>query len=89
MEKINYRKIPNLLRKYRRERGLKQIEVAKILGFKSTSRISKWENGTCIPSLINIIKLSVIYRVMIDALFIDTVLTLRDELRNLEEKLFG
>ena len=85
--KIKSRKnFPNLLRKYRRERGLKQKDVARILGLKSTSRISKWENGSCIPSVKNVLKLSILYRVMVYALFIDLVRLLKNEIRESEEK---
>ncbi len=78
---------PNLLRKYRREMGFTQTEVARILGINSTSRISKWENGTCMPSVLSALKLAILYRVMVDAFYIDLVRTLRDELRDRENRL--
>jgi len=34
MKKTNYKNTPNCLRKHRRARGLKQIEVTEILGLK-------------------------------------------------------
>ncbi len=87
-EKI-YKHIPNLLRKHRKVRGLKQSEVAKLLGHKSASRISRWEKGVCIPSLVNVLRLSVLYRVMVDALFADHLHLVREEVRDSEEKIFG
>lgn len=84
-----YKHIPNLLRKHRKVRGLKQTEVAKILGHKSASRISRWEKGVCIPSLVNALRLSVLYRVMVDALFTDHLHLVRQEIRESEGKLFG
>lgn len=84
----HYKQIPNLLRKYRRARGLNQQHVASILGIKSSSRISRWEKGECCPNIINAIKLSILYRVMVDALFIDHLRELREEIHENEEKYF-
>ncbi len=87
MSNETYKKIPNLLRKYRRVRGLSQKQVAAILGLKSASRISKWEKGRCMPSLMNAIRLSILCRSMVDALFFDHVRALREEIRGREEKI--
>lgn len=84
----HYKNVPNLLRKYRRTKGLKQIEVAQILGLKSTSRISRWEQGSCIPSMLNLFKLSVLYKVMVDSFFIDLIRELRTDIRKREERFF-
>ena len=78
--------IPNCLRKYRKAKGLQQKEVARILGFKSASIVSRWENGTCLPSVTNAFKLAVVYRVMVDALFIDMRGAISREMRTREEK---
>jgi transcriptional regulator with XRE-family HTH domain len=79
--------IPNLLRKYRRIRGLSQKQVARILGLKSASRVSRWEKGSCIPSYVNVIRLSIVYRTMADALFRDLSRTLREEIYRREEQI--
>ena len=89
MDYKSYKKIPNLLRKYRRIRGLNQKQVAAILGLKSASRVSSWEKGRCIPSLINAIRLSILCRSMVDALFFDHVKALRVEVRSREEEILG
>lgn len=81
------RKIPNSLRKHRKTRGLKQKEVAKILGIKSASIISRWESGVSLPTTENAFRLSVIYRTMIDALYLDYLKRLKDEIRQREEAL--
>ena len=86
MSNETYKKIPNLLRKYRRIRGLSQKQVATILGLKSASRISRWEKGRCMPSLMNAIKLAILCRIMVDALFFDHVKAVREEIRDREEK---
>ncbi len=89
MEANVYKRVPNLLRKYRRIRGLSQKRVAMILGLKSASRISRWEKGSCIPSHVNVIRLSIVYRTMADALFRDLSRTLRDEIYRRERQILG
>jgi transcriptional regulator with XRE-family HTH domain len=87
MSNQTYKKIPNLLRKYRRIRGLNQKEIAAILGFRDASLISRWEKGRRIPSLMNAIRLAILCRSMVDALFFDHVRALREEIRGREEKI--
>ncbi len=84
--KPNQHKNLNNLRKYRRSRGLRQSDVADILGIKSTGMISRWEKGTCLPDSLNMLKMSIIYRTMVDALFIDLVIALREKLLSKEEE---
>lgn len=60
--------------------GYSQKDVATILGFKSVNRISEWENGKRLPGLSNAIRLSILYRIMVDALFIDQVRLMREEI---------
>lgn len=61
---MNKRKeiIPNNLKEYRLRCGYTQKEVATILGFMSEDRICLWEQGKNIPNLINLLKLSSLYR---------------------------
>ena len=81
-----YKCIPNCLRRYRRARGLKQNDVARILGLKSTSMVSRWEKGACLPSAINLFRLAALYRTMTDALFIGLLRAVRDDVLMREEK---
>jgi len=53
----------NGLRSYRKAAGLLQSDVARELGLDCADRISHWENGTAMPSIINLFKLSAIYGV--------------------------
>jgi len=69
MKKFDFKRIPNNLRKYRKAIGLKQKEVAQILGLKNSGMISRWEKGRCLPSLVNAFKLAGLYCVLVDALF--------------------
>lgn len=86
MKNIKHKSIPNCLRKYRKARCLEQRDVAEILGLKSASMISRWENGLCLPSALNLFKLASLYRTMADALFIDLLRVLRSDLHKREEK---
>lgn len=86
MENVMYKQLPNLLRKYRKVRGLRQGDAARILGL-SRNRVSRWEKGVCLPTLVNAIRLAILYRVMVDALFDDLVRALRKEVHVREENL--
>jgi transcriptional regulator with XRE-family HTH domain len=59
----NKQQIPNSLRFYRNQAGLRQIDVAAKLGFTSYDRISHWEHGTAFPSVTNLFRLSALYKV--------------------------
>ena len=87
MKDINPKNIPNSLRKFRRARGLKQKEVAEILGLKSTSQISRWEKGVFLPKPLNIFKLAALYRTMADALFIDLIRSVKNDIHKREKKI--
>lgn len=85
MKTIHHKNLNNL-RKYRRLRGLRQSDVAEILGIRSTGMISRWEKGVCFPDSLNMLKMAIIYRTMVDALFIDLVRMLREKLLSKEEE---
>ena len=52
----------NSLRQYRKKHKLFQSHVAHLLGFTSTDRVSLWEKGISVPSIVNLFKLCHIYR---------------------------
>lgn len=87
MKKVEQKKIPNNLRRYRKAIGLKQKEVAEILNLKSAGMISRWEKGICLPSLTNVIKLSGIYSVLVDALFFPLKRMIKKKIMEREEYL--
>ncbi len=62
IEKNKY-KIGERIRKQRKEIGKNQADFAEALGmqFESRSSISKWENGTEMPSLNNLLKMCEIF----------------------------
>lgn len=89
MKNTDFKDIPNSLQKYRRARDLKQKEVAKILELKSTSQISRWERGVCIPKFPNIIDLAALYRTTTDALFTDLIRVAKNDIYKRENKVLN
>lgn len=87
MKKVEIKKIPNNLRRYRKAVGLRQKDVADILNLKSAGMISRWEKGVCLPSLINAIKLSGSYCVLVDALFFPMIRMIKRKIMEREEYL--
>ncbi len=85
MSKQLYRGLSNCLRKYRKARGLKQLQVAYLLGLKSTAMISRWERGDSFPDWENILKLALIYKTLAEALYLDHVKLMRTEILKKEE----
>mgnify|MGYP000372966121 CR=1 FL=1 len=81
------KRIPNLLRRYRKARGLTQRQTARILGIGSTSMISRWEKGISLPSTINIFKLALLYRTMADTMFPNLTQILREIILKREEEI--
>lgn len=51
---------PNNLRELRKAKGLLQIEVAQLLGHLNSDRISDWEKGYAMPSVVNLFKLATV-----------------------------
>jgi len=72
---------PNNLRCYRKQAGLQQSQVAEMLGLKSTSLISRWENSFSYPDLTNAFKLAVIYGTTVDALYYGLRESIRDDMK--------
>src|ERR1044072_1785192 len=61
---MNHAPIANTLREQRKKAGLRQIDVARKLGFSTAERISQWEKGKTYPHMINLFKLSSIFKVL-------------------------
>ena len=61
MEKNRF---PNKLKSYRRSCGYSQKKVARILSLADTSTLSRWEHGVATPSIVNVFRLSQIYRTL-------------------------
>lgn len=86
---MDTKRIPNNLKFYRRNRGLKQTDVAQILGVRNASMISRWEKGLAIPNTVNTFRLGLIYRISTDALYAEYRLKLKEEIRPREEYLIN
>ena len=66
-------KFPNQLWKHRKIMGLTQVDVAKRLGINNRSMISRWERGVTIPSVENLLKLSVLYKTLANELYCELI----------------
>jgi transcriptional regulator with XRE-family HTH domain len=71
--------VPNMLRHYRKQAGLRQVDVAAKLGFTSYDRISHWENGTAFPCVTNLFRLSALYKVPAQELYVEFIKTLEEK----------
>jgi transcriptional regulator with XRE-family HTH domain len=80
--------ILNNLRSHRIQAGLRQLDVAWALGLESPDRISRWENGTAVPHLVNLFKLAALYKTQPEKLYADLFANLEQNLylRDLEER---
>jgi len=78
---INYKTIPNGLRKFRKMNGYSQKQVAFFLGVENAGMISRWEKGSRFPSPVNIFRLAALYHTMADALYFDLIRVVRKEIQ--------
>ena len=74
--------VPNNLRPLREQAGLRQLDVANALGLVSSDRISHWEIGWAVPNIVNLFKLSVLYKVPPQKLYEQLFQTVEDEMRH-------
>ena len=68
--------------------GYKQKDVALLMNLRDTSHISRWEKGLSLPSTINLLKLSIIYRTFPNELYYNLLLELRHKVLKMEKTLF-
>ena len=61
--------------------------VARLLGHRDTSTFRGFERGDRLPSLVNTLRLSIIFRVPIEFLFTELYASLKEKIRAEEEKL--
>ena len=76
------KQIPNCLSKYRRQKGLTQKEAARVLRFRTSGTISKWERGASFPSTPFLLRLSALYGRPVEALFIDLYQRIKVEVKS-------
>ena len=61
----------NNLREFRTKAGLRQIDVARLLELDCADRLSRWENGSAMPNVMNLFKLSALYKAAPQELYFD------------------
>lgn len=64
-----HQRIPNRLWRYRTLAGYTQKEVAVLLGVADTAMISRWERGLTMPSGEHLLKLSKLYKTLVNELY--------------------
>jgi DNA-binding XRE family transcriptional regulator len=75
------RTFPNTLRLHRKMMGYSQRQVARLLGLHDTVPVSLWEKGAKLPSTVNLIQLSLIYRTYPNQLYDNVFQDFRENLR--------
>src|SRR5688572_3524715 len=78
-------KIQNRLWITRKRRGLEQKQVAYLLNHRTVNQISRYENGSRMPTLLAALKLEIIFGVPARLLFPDLHEQLRAEIRKRAE----
>lgn len=68
---------------------MKQEDVAIKLGLRSTDRISRWERGSTFPHVINLFKLSLLYKVFPHELYGELIENIRVERGNNYDESFS
>jgi transcriptional regulator with XRE-family HTH domain len=74
----------NRLRRARKIAGYTQRQVAVFLGHKNSARVSSWEKGFACPNIINLFKLSILYRTLPHDFYFDLYQQLRKDIRGKE-----
>jgi transcriptional regulator with XRE-family HTH domain len=81
-------RFPNRLKEYRDIYGLSQKDVAFLLGIKGSTRIGQWERGVKTPCMTHLLKLSLIYRALVNDLYFDLLQEYKDTISQKQEQLF-
>ena len=71
---------------YRRRMGFSQKHVARLLGFRDTSMLSRYEHGRSVPPLPVALSLGIVLRVPVEFLFPALYEQLRNAIRAEEER---
>jgi len=76
----NLKRIENRIWKYRTVRGLKQSELAFLIGQKNSGQVSRYERGLVIPTLEQLIKICFGLETEIKDLYPDLIAKWRREI---------
>ncbi len=63
--------IHNRLRLYRKSFGLTQRQVALAINLSTPTQVSRWERGERLPNLVQALRLSALYKRLVNDLFFD------------------
>lgn len=66
---MRHPRLQNYLRSHRKRCGLTQAEAAFLAGLSNGAKISRYEDASCLPSLIAALAFEAIYRVPVRRLF--------------------
>ena len=58
------------IKRIRKAKGFKVREVSEFMGFEQPQAVYKWEAGKCLPSLDNLLAISVLFGVKIDDILV-------------------
>ena len=67
---IDLKATGNNISKLRKKAGLSVRDLQSVMGFTNPQAIYKWQSGTCLPSIDNLLILSVVLGVSLDDLLI-------------------
>jgi transcriptional regulator with XRE-family HTH domain len=81
------RKLPHYIRIERRRAGLSQTDIAALLGVRTASKISRYEQGRRLPPLRTALAYEAIYGKPIAELFAGTFAPIRAEIRRRAKRL--
>jgi len=79
-------KIPNQIRRYRKQRHFKLKDVALLMGLKSQSNLSHLESGRKLASLVTALKLSAVLKCPVEFLYSDIFNSIRKEVLERKQK---
>jgi len=79
-------KAANQLRRYRKKRCLRLMDIAKLAGLSGAAHISHWEKGRKLPSLANALKLAAAIQCPVEVLFLDLFNHLRKDIYENKKK---
>lgn len=79
-------KIPNQIRRYRKQRHFKLKDVALLMGLKSQANLSHLESGRKKASLITALKLSAVLKCPVEFLYPDLFNSIRKEVLERKQK---
>jgi transcriptional regulator with XRE-family HTH domain len=76
----------NELIRYRRRWGFSRKQVARILGHRTASMLSRYERGVSFPPLLTALKLAILYRTPVAFLYLELYRQLKVDIRSAESQ---